>query len=331
MLKEIEIKERQSLAVEFDESKNKRYPFLNVKSAEGIKRIPVLSVRNPNHHIQIAEWIASGHVGALEAGVIGVLIAVPDDPLVNDHNSKKFWEVKRGRGVLDKVPMMMSPEQHDNVVDYSKIHPDFKFLKDLGKRREFFGKYPFHTILPVASYAMIDKDVFITTPEDSQKKSSDPEQWISEPTVCVFFPGGDSAWRNISGLTSYINPDSHVGVSSLNDHGEKSPFDLDELINYVNNKQRVDFDFLIQDPVARSAEIRSSHTQIRLPLEDEPAEILVIRKGSVSTNMLREHFGGYPIRELKSAKFASHGHSEKIRNKGLDDRVLNYLKKAASS
>jgi hypothetical protein len=280
-------------------------------------------VRNHRHHELIARWIVSGHVGILEAGVMGMLKAVHGDPIVDKYDGKEFWDNKVGRGKSDKVPIMMPPEHHSKVVDFSKLHPDFAFLTDLEKRREFFGRYPFHTILPVIDGARINWDVFVTTHEDYKNKPFD--QQVSEPTVCIFFPGGDSAWKEIAALAE--SELFEIGVTSYNDHNEISPFDLDEFVSYVNRKQKVGFDFIIQDPVARGAQIRSSHTQIRLPLKGEPPEILVIRKGSVSTDRLRAHIG-YSIRELGSAKFATHGHDPEIRKTiNLDPRVDLYLDK----
>ena len=327
MLHEVEAKGNKSFDVKLNENKGGFCPFLSVESTEGVRKIPIFSIRNPKHRAPIARSIVSGHVGVLEAGVMGVLIAVPNNPSVDNYVGKKFWEVKRGRGSSDKVPVMMLPENHDEIVDYSKIHPDFAYLKYPEKRHEFFGKYPFHTILPVLSDVILNRDVFVTTPEDSQKKPQD--QWVSEPTVCIFFPGGDGAWENVAKIARDINPDVHLGVSSLNDHGEQPPYNLDQLVSFINRKQRVDFDFIIQDPISRAAQIKSSHTQIRLPFKSEAPEIIIIRDGSVSPGKISEHTG-HPVKILESVRFASHGHPENIRLKGLDDRINQYLKEANS-
>jgi hypothetical protein len=307
------------------------YPVLCVESKEGVRKIPVLSVRDPKHKFLIAEKIVSGEVGAFGVGVVGVLKAVGKDPSKDIEGGKKFWEIKKGRGITDKVPMMMLPEHHDKIVDYDKLHEDFAYLKDPEERRKFYGTLPFHAILPLADNAIINKDVFVTTAEDSKSKPLD--QQASIPTVCVFFSGGDRAWERIAQLAYKINPNVHLGISSLNDHGEQSPYNLSELVQYVNKKQRADFDFFVDDPIVAKYDIRSSMTIVRLPHKGEVPEITIVRKGSIGAETLRKHMGnmrvgGHPVRELASAKFAGHGHPEEIRNKGLDDRVLQYLREA---
>ncbi|MDP2586111.1 MAG: hypothetical protein Q8P29_04500 [Candidatus Levybacteria bacterium] len=324
---------KQSFVARLEENRGGPYPFLRVESQEGPREVPVLSVRNSDHHRLIAEHIVSGSTGVFEVGVIGVLKAIPSDSAINNGGEKVFWEIKRGRKLEDKVPMMMLPEHHDKVIDYDKIHPDFAYLKDSGKRRKFYGTIPFHAILPLADGAIINQNVFVTTPEDSKKKPLD--QQVSNSTVCVFFSGGDKAWNNIAQLANTINPNVHLGISSLNDHEEQSPYDFKELIDYVNKKQRIDFNFIVEDPIVAKYQIKSSMTIIRLPQVGEPPEIVIIRKGSIGADTLRRHMGnmrngGHLVRELASAKFASHGHSEEVRGKGLDDRVLGYLSEVNS-
>jgi hypothetical protein len=332
MVKEsLEIINKQPFTVRLKEGK--LYPSLHVESEEGTRDIPVFSVRNSEHYKLIAEHVTSGSVGAFEVGVIGIVKAVSSDPLKDNGGGDFFWKVKKGRERADKVPMMMSPEQHDLIVDYNLIHPSFAFLKDAKKRREFYGKFPFHVVLPLAEGAKVNKDVFVTTVDDSRKKTSD--QHMSYSTVCIFYPGEDKAWDNITQLANTINPNVHLGITSFNDHNEQSPWNFDELISYCNSKQKADFSFVVRDPIVAKHEIKSSMTIIKLPHINEPLAISVMRKGSIGIETLRTHVKNItgediPIIELKSAKFASHGHVEEIRNKGLDDRVLRYLREINS-
>jgi hypothetical protein len=314
----------------FNENQSSLFPFLNINTGDGTTKIPVFSLRQPEHQNIIAKWIASGRAGAVEIGVMGVLKAVSPENDIDTYSGNTFWKVKKGRGPLDKIPVLMPPDDHARIVDYARLHPDFAFLEDPENRRRFFDKYPFHTILPVAPEAEINVDVFVTTPEESRRKYADPDQWTAASTICAFFLGGDCIWEKIAGLVSQLNPAIKIGISSLNDHGEQPPYDFYEFVSYVNLKQRMDYDFVIQDPVIRRSQIRSSFTQIRLPLRGEAPEVLVTRKGSLSTDLLKKHLGGYAIRELSSAKTASHGHSEEVRRIGLDDRVLDYLERAAN-
>lgn len=317
-----EMSERQKLTITHHEDKEAIYPFLRIESPQEVRQVPVYSVREPFHYSAIAKAIASGAVIAFEVGVMGIMIAV-EDPRTGKDNWKKFWEVKRGRASQDKVPMMMLPKDQYKVVDFNKLHKDFQYLRDPQKRHEFFGSLPFHTILPFKeSVRHINRDAFVTTSEDSKKKPAD--QYVPSSTICIYFQGGDKVWVNIAERVKHYNPYVQLGISSLNDHGEQSPYTFEELVGYVNKKQRIDFDYVVRDPIAARAQIKSSHTQIRLPLEGEPAEILVVRKGPVSAETISKHTG-HPVRVLASAKFASRGYPENV---SLDGRVLEYLKEA---
>jgi hypothetical protein len=308
--------------------------FLHVESEGNIRDIPVFSVRDSNHHRLIAEHVVSGKIGAFEVGVIGIVKAIPSDPLKDNSSGNFFWEIKEGREKSDKVPMLMSPENHDSIVDYDKVHEAFRFLKDPQKRREFYGKFPFHVVLPLADGANINEDVFVTTVEDSKKKPLD--QHMSNPTVCVFYPGEDKAWNNITQLAGAINPNVHLGITSFNDHEEQSPWDFDELIRYCTGKQKANFDFVVRDPIVAKHEIKSSMTIIKLPHINEPLTISITRKGSIGLETLKAHVkrvtgrDDIHIVELKSARVASHGHTREVREAGLDSRVFAFLKEANS-
>lgn len=324
---ETERRKPQPFTVRLEENNNGHYPFLHIDSLEGARSIPVFSVRNPDHHKLIAEWASSGAVVAFEVGVMGVMIAVNKDPKIKDGSWGRFWEVKRGRDATDKVPIMMLPKDMDEIVDFNRLHEDFDYLKDPKKRQVFFGTLPFHTILPLREDANINHAVFVTTSEDTRKKPAD--QFVPVSTVCLYVQGGDKTWEKVAQLINIFNPNVHLGISSLNDHGEHSPYDLYELIKYIQEKQRVDFDFVITDEIVRKYKIRSSMTQIRLPLKGEAPEILVVRNGPIGSDTLSKHTG-HKVRVLPTAKLASHGHSSDVRSKGLDDRILGYLRDVKS-
>lgn len=318
---------KQSFVVRLDENKGGHSPLLNIESEEGIKReIPVYSVREPLHHKMIARSAISGKVVLFEVGVIGFMIAVSNDP-AKDGNSEKFWELKRGRDRADKVPIMMLPEDQDKIVDFDKLHPDYHYLKDPKNRQKFFGTFPIHTILPLREEIMdINRDVFVTTLEDTIGKPAD--QFVSVPTVCVYSQGGDKTWETITKLASSLDPNVYLGISSFNDHGEHSPYDFGDLIEYVQRKQRVDFDYVVRDPIVAKYNIRSSMTQIRLPLKGETPEIRIVRKGPVGIDMLRQHARPHSVMELASAEFASNGHPGGIPI--ADGRINAYLAEANS-
>lgn len=311
--------------VVYDEGKGKSQPCLRVESKDGIRQIPVYSVRDPSQHESIAKCMASGSVVAFEVGVMGIMIAIndPRDPRDGRDNWKKFWEVKKGRGQVDKVPMLMLPKYDYTIVDFDKLHPDYRYLKDPQERHKFFGSLPLHVILPFReSVKNVNRNAFVTTSEESKKKPAD--QHVQVSTICIYFQGGDKVWEDIAEKAKHYNPYVHFGISSLNDHGEHSPYDFDELIEYVKRKQRVDFEFVVRDPIVAKHKIRSSMTQVRLPLKDETPEIRIIRKGPVSAEMIAE-LTGHPVRILESAKFAGRGYPEDV---PLGENVLGYIKEA---
>lgn len=300
------------------------YSLLQVESIEGKKEIPVYSVREPSHHQLIAERAVSGAVVIFEAaGVMGFMVAVSSDPTKKDNNSEKFWELKQGRDRSDKVPILMLPEDQDKLVDFEKLHPDFHYLKDPEVRKRFFGTLPFHATLPLRDDAVINK-AFVTTPEDSEKKPVD--QQVSLPTVCIYFQGRDPVWRHIAQLARDLNPNAHLGISSFNEHKEDPPYNLSQLIDYINRKQEINFNFIVHDPLVEKYDIRSSQTQIQLPHQNESPEIKIFRKGPISADTIEKHTG-HTVKVLESAKFASRGHPDNAR---LDEKVLQYLKEVSS-
>jgi len=296
---------------------------LIVGSHEGLRRIPVYSIRNSKSHPDISRAIASGKPIAFEVGVIGILIAVSASADEGNDNGSKFWTIKKGRSPNDRVPMMLRPKDHPKVVDYNKLHPDFRYLADDKEARErFYGNLPLHTILPVRTDTeTINRQVFVTTPTDLQGKPTD--QYVPCPTVCLYFQD-DEDWMNIAEQAHQLNPNVMFGITSFNDHGQPSPFNFNELLEYVQRRGKVDFEAVVRDPIVEKADIRSSHTQIRLPLEGEAPEILIVRKGPVSADAIRETTG-HPVRVLESAKLAGRGHPDDV---DLYSRVVSYLEAA---
>lgn len=303
----------------FSEGGNLSRNGSSLEIENGTKRIPVFSVREKSHHQAVAEAMVSGDVVAFEVGVIGLMVAI-NDARRGESEWKTFWKVKKGRAPDDKVPFMMLPEDQDHVVDLDRVHEDFHFLKNPEARKKFFGKLPLHTILPLREdNETLNRKAFVTTPEETMKKPPDQRLFLS--TVCVFWPGGDMDWRNIAELAKKINPNVFLGITSFNEHGKPSPWNFDELVTHIKDGFDKELDHIVRDPLISRADIRSSHTQIRIPLRGESSEILVVRKGPVSPEMLRE-FTGFPVRTLESARLASRGHPADV---SLDERLLKHL------
>ncbi len=297
---------------------------LHVSSPElGEKNIPILSIRNPYHHKEIAHAIAGGAPVAFEVGVIGVLLAVNDPYTPLPDNWRTFWEIKRGRKTEDKVPMYMPPEHQWKIVDYDKLHPEFQKLRKLSEREKLYGNLPLHVIMPFKESAKdVNTNVFVTYPEDAKSKPQDMQ--VPVPTVCIFFQE-DRDWRKVSEHAMKLNPFAYYGVTSFNDHGEPSPWTLQDLVPYTQKKGIIPpYDLVVEDHIFRSADIKSSHTQVRLPLLHEEPTIKIIRRGPVTPEMI-EAQTGFRTEILPSAKFAASGHPE---GTDLSQNVYSYINEA---
>lgn len=296
----------------------------HVSSPEfGEKSVPILSIRNPEDHHRIGETIASGVPVAFEVGVIGVLLAVNDPYTPLPDNWKAFWEIKRGRQSTDKVPMYMPPEHQWKIVDFEKLHPEFRKLKSMPEREKLYGNLPLHIIMPFKEKAKdVNTKVFVTYPEDAKNKPQDMQ--VPVPTVCLFFQE-DRDWRYVAEHAMKVNPFAYYGVTSFNDHGEPSPWTLDDLADYTVKKGILPpYDAIVEDPIFRMANIMSSHTQVRLPLVGEDPTIKIVRMGPVSGEMIEKQTG-YKTEVLPSAKFAASGHPE---GTDLSENVYSYIKQA---
>lgn len=290
------------------------------------KKVPVYNVRNPQHHEAIARSIASGDAGAFDVGIIGILIAVEDprgtrllerekrkmeEASLSGQiigNDKKFWRIKEGRPSDAKVPFMATPRVIPNFVDFDKLHPAFRHLRDREARERLY-KHPLHVIWPVNDNPAIHQGAFVTTVADSRKK--EPDKWVKHDTVCIFVPGADPDWRYIGERAAQYNPHAIFGVTSFNLHGEDPPFNDEELARYLEKRgpTALEFDFFVHDPVAKASGLKSSHTQILLPMIGEEPVIKVVRRGPVGGADI-EAYTGYKVAVLPSAGMASRAAEE---------------------
>ena len=298
-----------------------RAGFLGIKN----NIIPVFSVRIPEQHYQIAQATSSKKPVAFEApGVFGILLAVENSRELNT-NGHQFWTLKQGRERADKVPFMLPPRDLPRIIDLNKVHPDYHHLRNAKDREQFWGNLPFHLIGPVIdNIPVVRPEVFITTPEDSQKKP--PDQYVPVSTVCAYFQN-DEDWDNIARLSNRFTHRSLFGITSFNDNGEQPPFNIHELAQYMNLKTQngsttfLDIEAIVIDEAAEKTNIRSSQTQVRLPLPFESPELIIIRQGPVSPRMLSEQTG-HPVKVLNSAKTASRGHPD---NHDLTSYLIEFL------
>lgn len=347
------IKPNMALQVEVDSRRHSRVPTddsnrkLELLSSRGevLKSVPVYNVRNPDHHDQIARAIASGDPGAFDVGIIGILIAVEDPrgrlllerekrKLEEESdfsmelvpNDAKFWRIKEGRPSSAKVPFMVTPRMIPNFVDFDKLHPAFHHLRDREARERLYS-HPMHVIWPVNDNPKIHRGAFVTTAEDSEKKPED--QRVRFDTVCIFVPGSDPDWRYIGERAGQYNPHAIFGVTSFNLHGELPPFNDDELLAYLEKRgpKDLEFDFFVHDPIAKGSGLKSSHTQVRLPMWGEPPELVLVRKGPVGPEDITA-WTGYKVRvpaSVASSKPASRAAAD---DENLFPRMQKWMRDA---
>lgn len=304
---------------------------------EPARDIPLLSVRDSSHHETIARIASSGQkVIFVAGGVVGALIAVErtdnDDP-----KAYEFWDIKPGRPDFAKVPMLLKHESQEAVIDWEKVHPGLKFLRDVEQRQKLSGEYPLHVIWPFNTQDVLtDRTVFVTTAEDTQNLPADMQ--VNNDTVCLFFHR-DEDWLQVAQAGSKANERARWGVTSCNPHKRMPPFTLEEFKTEILDRAEqgamvweTSASAIIDDPIANLVDVGSSHTQIRIQQEGEVdldgeavvPTIFVVRKGSLSTEGLRrlveDQFPGRGIKvqELPSAKIASRKHPEDM---SLDDRL----------
>jgi len=300
-------------------------PSTLVVEVSGERRsLPIYSIRDLSRHREIAWALASGKKAVMFGmGLWGIVKAV-EDPRTQGRlagrrgESRVFWEVKVGRPRQSKIPVMVPPEQMGRLIDFGKLHPRYRFLRNRGAREKLWAHgAPFHGIFPLKSRTHID-EAFVTRPEEL------PEDWrVPYSTVSIFWME-DPAWHNLARLAGRITSRSLLGVSSVNTHGEEPPFTYDELVSMLSRKPEWDFDLLVRDEATESVDLKSSHTQIRFPLHYEEPECVVLRIGSLSARGFAEATG-LPVRVHEHATIASRGHPL---DANLDDRVWEAVRRA---
>lgn len=297
---------------------------LHVEVAGEKRSLPVYSIRNFAHHREIARALASGNKAVMFGmGLWGIVKAV-EDPRTQRRlparrgESKVFWDVKVGRLRQSKIPVMVPPEAMDRLIDFGKLHPQYRHLRSRSARERLWAHgAPFHGIFPLRGRTHID-DAFVTYPDELPD-----DRRVPYPTVSIFWME-DPAWRNLALLASRMTSRALLGVSSLNTHGEEPPFTYDELTALMTRKAEWDFDILVRDEATEPVNLKSSHTQIRFPLHFEEPECVVLRIGSFSPEAFAE-MTGFPVRVHEHATVASRGHP---RETNLDDRIWRAVRQA---
>jgi hypothetical protein len=247
------------------------------------RKIPVYDLRDVNHHKAISNAIANKDRIALFGGVWGVFKGVGS----NTQKETYFHTVKKGRPKESKIAMLVSPGVSSALIDWDKVHPQFRHLRDLSRFQDLWTPHGafLHVIGPVNPKVTSLPDVFLTTPEDFKFRYPNLEP-IQSPTAC-FVWRDDPYIEHVTDLAQHSPQTNinYVGVSTLNPHGIEPPYTYEELISYLNNGQidPNEIDIIVRDSIYElNAKALGSHTQIRLPLDTETPVLKVMRIGSLS-------------------------------------------------
>ena len=256
-------------------------PLEYLDLSEAGRKIPVYDIRSVGSHEEIARQIADGAQMALFGGVWGGFKGVKRGV----QNEGFFMRVKPGRPKEAKVAMMVPPSDAIQLIDWSLVHPKFRYLRDYEKFRDLWSANEayLHIIVPIKSSLRALPEIFETTPEDfrSRYPSLDP---VNVSTAC-FFWREDPYLKHFTALVKRLSHTTvYVGVSSLNRHKEKPHYLYGELVDQIKNGRAnpVTIHLIVRDSIYEKYEAFGSHTQLRLPLNNETPKLKVIRIGTLS-------------------------------------------------
>lgn len=266
---------------------------------DGVKK-PVYDFRNLDHQEVVARKIANGAQVAMFFGVWAGFKAVDADV----EEEPFFYVAKPGRPKEAKIVVITHPETSHKLVDWSEVHPDFRFLEDLESFESLWDNHgaALHVIVPIKEGIDFPK-LFVTSPQEYATRYPNHAP-IAAPTVSVF-------WRKdkyLEHLLSRVGETSErpifIGGTSLNRHGEDPPFTYGEFIKHLND-HKVDpgaIDLVVRDSIDEGSGAHGSHTQIRVPLVGEKEPILrVYRIGTLSPEGF-ERATGIETRVMPDAK-----------------------------
>jgi len=242
------------------------------------KRIPIYSIRNLEHHCQMAKAVRDEVPMVVYGGIWAVFKGVKRRSL----GARFFQEAKPGRPPESKVPMVVPPEEMLQFIDWSRVHPDFRSLRWRANFVKLWTTHgaPLHIIAPVKKNLWALPDEFKTTPEDFSARYPEAKP-VNCPTA-AFYWREDPYWRHFATLSAcYMRTETYLGVSSFNPHGEEPPYTFEELKEQVK-MGRIPFEVIVRDDLFEESGAFSSHTQMRLPLVGGDPEFVVLRLGSFS-------------------------------------------------
>jgi len=279
--------------VEYKQRESISFPELGVE-------IPVYDIRNLFDHITIAQEIAKGRQMAMFGGVWGGFQGVRGRE--ESGNGYLKW-AKKDRPKEAKYAVMIPPAKSHEIIDWSLVHEDLRFLEDPDSFKSLWGTHGayLHVIAPVRSDAQFP-DVFVTSPDEYAKRYPDHPR-ISSSTA-AFLWRADPYYERFADLVDrFSNSTTHIGVTSLNKHGEKPPYTFEEFVAHLRDGKADprEVHLVVRDSIYEKSEALGSHTQIKLPLVDEEGVVKILRVGTLSPQGL-ERRTGITTRQMPDAK-----------------------------
>lgn len=261
--------------------------FLNIP--ENNTQLPIYDFRNLEHQVHVAKVLARGGQILMYAGVWGVFKGVKRAT----RNETFFMRAKPGRPPEAKIPVMLLPQEATKIIDWSNVHPDFRFLQDYWNFKNLWSHGAFlHIIAPVRHTLEALPEIFKTSPEEFQRRYPNQEP-IPSTTVAVLWHE-EPYKRHFSSLVKrYSHTDTFIGASTNNEHGRKPYYTSEELFESIQaeHSNLPQLDLICTDKKYEESGVFASHTQLRLPLIGESPTLKVLRIGSVSLARVEEATG----------------------------------------
>lgn len=286
-------------------------------------QIKAYDIRDDSQKSEIAAEIAGHRRGVgFGVGLYGafVLLNDPRRTIPEIDPADYFTQLKPTRAPHEKVTTYVPPKDVYGLIDFDKIHPQFRELLRSREWRENAWRQgvSFHLVVPTPDHAHFLHPLLVTTPEDLVKAGKPPDQQVSVNTTSAFW-WHDPDMEEVAERVATLNPFGFVGMSSFNEHGKQPAYTFEDVLRLIQTTG-VTPDFIIRDRIGEAVGVKSSHPQIRVPLVGESAEWILVRHGSISIDgWLQAIDSPFPARGHESAAWATRADS---RTTNLDNRVF---------
>ena len=291
---------------------------LALRTHDGTRAIPVYSIRDRAHVEAIAQAMSERRMAAFYGGLYGVIKGIRRPADDHPDDAEVYWQIKPDRPRSSKLPMFIRPADAMPLVDFEALHPEFRHLSDRARFEALWASHggPVHFIVPLRDQLPELHPAFQTSTEGILRaaKGEAGSRAPARVTASLMWMA-DAAWEGLAArLDALSDEPTYYGVSSFNDHGEHPPYTYAELVAFLDRKSDLPVDLIVNDEIFEASGAFSSHTQVRLPLVGEAAELILVRRGGMSPAWLTE-CTGYPVRSLEDAPQAT-------RPEGLEDTDL---------